>query len=703
MSPGSAVVDFNTTTTHDFEPSSTENVDPSILEAFEKDIKDFLLPDNKTTELELKLFDVNEEDEYQLKKSDDDRVANSQLSSSLSSQGLTGITGFLHSNRGSQNTNYSHSNNTSIDTSNNDRSPRYRDGSVSSNNGASDLLDDSRYRSIRSSASSLASNRSEKIHNSLAAKLEQLSHAVSSKDRSSKSFSYNTMSGEGDVTLQPTSNGFNGFHKRSSSYVSGNLSPHSSSPNQYHNPLHQPRSTNTISRISSDLEHRLRKGRQQFSKKKSNATLRLSTLNISGNVNAHNVVSKDSLAFLSPTGSDFSNSGYPGYSRVSDYINFFPELSKVAENQQQQRRRQSQQSQQSKQSKQSKHEQHDVIIAPPKVPEDESALPLWFLHQVLHSNQYPGAHITDHLFIPSDMWSVTKINPKLLATRLKCIDDLTRLGSQFVQGEVSLVTPQFNFTDLEVTFNTAFIIPLNENSSDSTSTSTNNSRSSSIAEGATDYHSPTSVYTTNPMTPTPEQANTLNRFSFEKPKLNSKKSVSTLIGSSLSPTSTAQSKMNGNGFSLTSSVFKRFRKKSIPEVSFPSDTISPTESITMLGPDEAAVRMPVISGPSSPSLTLRNYLTSISNLAACLKSLDESVNQKLTSAMSEHHDNDAQNTDKEYEDEYHPVDIEEQKYAQSWRNNFRSFVSRVACRLILKDIVILQDVYKSDFKGFLLS
>jgi hypothetical protein len=635
MSSGHSAGAVDFATARDLEPATpTGGVDASILEAFEKDIKDFLLPDNKASELELKLFDVNEEDELTAME----MVGNGPTQSSNSSSGFSSL---FHTNRRSQ-THYSHSNNTSIDTFITDPSSRYRGGSVSSNNGAPDL-EDSRYRSMRSSASSLASNRSDKMH-SLAAKLEQLSHAVSPKDRSPKS--NNRMSGEGDVTLQAGTNGYS--HNRTGSHASGNLSPHSSSPN------HQPRAGKTLSRISSDLEQRLRRSRQQF-RQRSAATLRLSTIGggISNSGSATGGIS-------SPTVSEFGIGRRRN--RVSDYINFLPMLPHVVQ---------------------------EIVV--PEIPQDDSALPLWFLRQVLRSNQSPGAHITDHLFLPSDLWTVTKINSKLLATRLKCLDDLTRLGSEFIRGEVTLATPQLNLADLEATFNTAFIIPLNESSAESAS----NSRSSSIAEGASDFHSPTSVYTTTPLAPSPDHNNGYNRLSLEKPKserLKPRKSISTLTGTTLSPTSTSQSKMSNSGFSFSGSVFKRFRKKSVQELNAPSSgTISPTESITMLGPDEAAMRIPMLASPLSPALTLHNYLSSISSLTACLKSLDEILEQKSVS------------TGDGEQDDHHPVDIEEQKYTQNWVNQFRSFVARVACRLILKDIVILQDVYKSDFKGFLLS
>lgn len=602
----------------DLVTTAAEDVDPSILEAFENDIKDFLLPDSKTSELELKLFDVNEEDEFR-----------SELSSEVH-----------HHYYSVHRSNYSHSNHTSIDTFTTDPT-RFRGGSVSSNNEIEGS--DSRYRSMRSSASSLVSNRSDKMQ-SLAAKLEQLSHAISLKDRSPKN---RISTGNGDVMLQPN-NIVNSYpnvnnHHRSTSHTSAensstnHSSPHSISPNQH-------RPVKALSRMSSDLEQRLRRSRQQF-RQRSAATLRLSSMSMY-NGSGHKETGIPTT--YSELGSQINRSG--GHDRaVADFANFIP----------------------------------GIAIGPPemttilRIPQNDLALPLWFLRQVLRSNHAPGAYITEHLFIPSDLWSITKINTSLLATRLKCLDDLTSMGSEFIQGNFVLGTlPSINLANLETMFNSSFIIPLNEGSETS-------KIDGSLTDRDQPLQSPTSAYTTDPLLPAEHTIT-----SHERPK--PRKSISVFSGSTLTPSVTAQSiKTTNSGFSaLSGTMFRKFRKKSVHDTSVPSSgTISPTESITMLGPDAAAVRAPFLRSPPPPALTLYNYLSCISSLSACLESLEEIIQQ---SALIE-------------DKEEHPVDLEEQRYKVAWISQFRTFAARVACRLILKDIAILQDVYKSDFKGFLLS
>lgn len=337
-----------------------------------------------------------------------------------------------------------------------------------------------------------------------------------------------------------------------------------------------------LSRMSSDVESKIKRGRVSL-RRKSAATLRLSTLNFHNN---NSSPPKDS--------NPLPANGVQMVSATATFDTFLnPDNYKHA--------------------------------TPAVYPENQEEIPLWFLRQVLASKSNScGAYLSESLFVASDLWSLDTVKPKVLDPRIICLKELTKLAADYLQtSSCDLNVLASTLDSLESAFNSAFITPLDGDVVDSV---------------ASPRRSSTTTISHNPNGLAPTFSHTTQ-----------------------APSISAQSSSTSS--SRASGVFKRLRKKSMIGMHTENNNLSGS---------------PPVSEPQTPTeptekTTLDSYLSAVSSLAAAL----ESVQQR-------HHD---QNT-QDHSD-------------AKWLKSYRCFVAHVACRLILKDITVLQDIYKAEFREYL--
>ena len=287
------------------------------------------------------------------------------------------------------------------------------------------------------------------------------------------------------------------------------------------------------------------------------------------------------------------------------------------------------------------HSQHELI-------------PLWFLRQILKSKSHtPGAYLSNRFFIPSDMWQLQTINPKVLDVRLKCLNDLTKIGADLTANEQINLIQDLNV--LENTFNSAFHTPFNNPAPDTLSPSvTNNSSSTATSSSTPLLRQRRSSLALSIMPSISFSTNSSNNNNHNN---NNNLTPITTNGTLMNTTTANTNNSNTNHHAPTSSasgIFKRLRKKSLA---------MPVTTSSNITPPNSEPPTPTTLVEDIHKLSLDNYLSSISSLAAALESVQE--------------------TNKVH------------------AKTYRCFVAHVACRLILKDIIALQDIYKSDFREYL--
>ncbi|CAN6611233.1 hypothetical protein TRVA0_004S03796 [Trichomonascus vanleenenianus] len=320
-----------------------------------------------------------------------------------------------------------------------------------------------------------------------------------------------------------------------------------------------------LSRMNSDVEHRVKRGRLSL-RRKSAATLRLSSLSLHTH---HPPATSTSSGSISPV-KDNSTPPTPSMQLfTATYESFLSP--------------------------------NDTAATKAVFPTDQEQISLWFLRQVLASKSNPaGAFLTSSFYLANDLWHVDTISPKLLEPRLKCINDLTKIGADHLH-QTNTYYLKNALDALETQFNSAFINGLGQSSS--------------------------------------------------TPELGQRRSSSSSVSNALTPTA---SQSTQSTTSSHKSVFKRLRKKSTIGADSPPTSEPPT-------PLSAEFQR----------LTLANYLSAISSLANALQSVQQHFN--------------------------------ETQCGGEWLMIYRTFIAHVACRLILKDLSAVQDVYKSDFREYLLS
>lgn len=339
-------------------------------------------------------------------------------------------------------------------------------------------------------------------------------------------------------------------------------------------------SSNKLSRMSSDVESKIKRGRVSL-RRKSAATLRLSTLNFhnSSPPKDSNPLPAHGVQMVSATAT------FDTFLNPDNYKNATPAV----------------------------------------YPENHEEIPLWFLRQVLASKANScGAYLSESLFVASGLWSMDTVKAKVLDPRIICLKELTKLAADYLHTsncDLNVLTSTLD--SLESAFNSAFITPLDGDV---------------VEPMASPRRSSTTAISHNPNGLAPTFSHTTQ-----------------------APSIAAQS--NSTSSSRASGVFKRLRKKSMIGMH--------TENHNLSG-------SPPMSEPQTPTeptekTTLDSYLSALSSLAAAL----ESVQQR-------HHDQNSQ----------------DQSDAK-WLKTYRCFVAHVACRLILKDITVLQDIYKAEFRDYL--
>lgn len=172
-----------------------------------------------------------------------------------------------------------------------------------------------------------------------------------------------------------------------------------------------------LSRIGSDIDKRVRRGKEALRRQTSVATSRMSTLSIYGlNPSLPSQAVPSSEVTRTPS--------------IRTYENFL----------------------------RAKDLEPSKFVA---VPSSMENVALWFLKQIILSKTNgQGAFVSERLYIPYDLWNMTSIQASLLLPRCRCLDSLSKLALDIIQetqdSDLSKIVHQ-----LELEFHVAFVYPLN--------------------------------------------------------------------------------------------------------------------------------------------------------------------------------------------------------------------------------------------------
>ena len=315
---------------------------------------------------------------------------------------------------------------------------------------------------------------------------------------------------------------------------------------------------------------------------------------------------------------------------------------------------------------------------------------LWFLRQITRSNREEGIYLSQHLFLPKNLWETLKVRDTLLRSRIECVDTVTKFGQQFLKhqrqekrtqqksptsptspaslrddnakrGIDALLTDQSaELAKLEQRFHISFIEPL--------SIVLPHDEKRHMAEKGNDDATPPGVH-----------ASAHGGSSGSQNLLNSAVSRLSIISSNSSFAHSSGSSSQKNNFF--------FNRKSVSQNSIISPAAGPGSSLnatTTVGKDDGPApkhhnfqslnnnhNLPPHHQAPPASASLALYLGALTSLIAVLDAL--------------------------YAREQETPEL------QKWVDSYSRFVSRVVCRLILKDILYLIDAYQTQIRDWLLS
>lgn len=343
-----------------------------------------------------------------------------------------------------------------------------------------------------------------------------------------------------------------------------------------------------------------------------------------------------------------------------------------------------------------------------------SIIPQWFLKQVLLSHsQNVGLFLTPHLFLPSNLWQVLNVTPKLLDSRVECLHAASNVGAVFLQNAHQLYDDDQNpksfavieqlvdqqtqqLASLEQQFHIAFIEPLSASPPSTTSsrpTSTdfhlvNNAVSrlstltlnNSTESSPSTVKSPTAVASRsspgasssrksrNSYAPTPGN-------SFGEPPLSTPTSIASSVAE---PQHSLATRYNS---SLIEEYHEAFSSREAGNL-HPQSTAGTMSSLaqSVLESRSGTTRpTSLASGASGNEPSLAIYLAALPALISVLENLHDLA--------------------EEFSGDTGPVDV----VVVKWVQGYRRFVSKVVCRLILKDVLYLVDVYQTQIRDWILS
>lgn len=328
----------------------------------------------------------------------------------------------------------------------------------------------------------------------------------------------------------------------------------------------------------------------------------------------------------------------------------------------------------------------------PKSFSSSKVVSLWFLRQITQSNHEEGIYLSQHLFLPRNLWETLKVRDTLLRSRIECMDTVTRLGEQFLKHQLEekrvqqqqqqplasqissglrressinssteelLKNQSAELVKLEQRFHISFIEPLSillpREEKQQTAT---NSGTDSLAH----------------------TASALANNSTSHNLLNSAVSRLSIISSN-------SSFSHSSGTSTPKSSFF-FNRKSVLQNSINSPTnglapLSSTVTAATMSNDEGLVS----KQPNFQSLNNNHNLPSQLQVPPVSTALTPYL-AALTSLIS-------------VLDAVYACD-QDSPTLKKWVDGYSRFISRVVCRLILKDILYLIDGYQTKIRDWLL-
>jgi hypothetical protein len=173
-----------------------------------------------------------------------------------------------------------------------------------------------------------------------------------------------------------------------------------------------------LSRIGSDIDKRVRRGKEVLRRQTSVATSRMSTFSIYG-------LNPSIPSQVMPLSSELTRTP-----SIRTYENFL----------------------------RAKDLDTSKFVS---IPSSTENVALWFLKQIILSKTNgQGAFVSDRLYIPCDLWNTTTIQYSLLQPRVRCLDTLSKLALDIIQ-ETQDGSLSRTLQSLEQDFHVAFVYPLN--------------------------------------------------------------------------------------------------------------------------------------------------------------------------------------------------------------------------------------------------
>lgn len=288
------------------------------------------------------------------------------------------------------------------------------------------------------------------------------------------------------------------------------------------------------------------------------------------------------------------------------------------------------------------------------VPDAPERMPSWLLKGVIASKSDPrGVFISDHIYLVPSLWDTEIPGVEQLGKRLAVIDRFAKFGLDYCNGigsdDIKPVLDGF-----ENDFNDAFITSLSEKPKQ--------------AQGQ--QHN-TAAYSPNSRSP---RLSTSGAKNSRRSSLLSAKPVIAQDVSSVSSNGTMTTVRESS-----STIFKKFKRKgSLMEMTGFTSSTSKDNS------DAISIRSFASSVTKSMPSNLHDYLSVVSTLAEAVDQLEQMVydtNQLVGSN-----------------------DVKSKSHLHVfWFSQYRRFCGRVVCRLLVKDILTIQELHRDDFRNFLLT
>lgn len=369
----------------------------------------------------------------------------------------------------------------------------------------------------------------------------------------------------------------------------------------------------------------------------------------------------------------------------------------------------------------------NFIYVPPSLPKPQfealqkngKIVSLWFLKQVVLSHsQDVGIFLTPHLFLPANIWRVLNVTPKLLDSRVECIRAATKMGESFLESAQIINDAAYDGEDtmeqkrqkqmwqaveelrsqqgsqlatLEQKFHIAFIEPLS--ATPATPPPTQQADLHLVQSAVNRLSIMTQGHESSSMSsiksPTAVASNVASRKSSTSGAVTGRKSLNSSfpvsIGEPLSSTTSVTS-------TIADSVPTSRPESQDWDASSMSahDNSAYAGSTTLSEAGTVGVNYSKSHGGAHPGevtseSSIAVYLTALSGLIHVLESLHHLGHEDANGATAA------------------ALQSKSTEAIRAWVAGYRRFISKCVCRLILKDVLYLIDVYQTQIRDWILS